>query len=178
VTIMKNDVEVHHSALGTAVNRNWKIPLLVLAQTVIILGIGAGYGLLRFGSFPAALSAIRGDAILVDQPFKSMNGIRAGSRVVLHYALTNASDRPIQLVGVKCSCRCTKADELPFTIGVSETRSLSATVRTREDESASNGVIRLYTDHPESAEITLGYSLHLTRPTQPWRTETDRHYSK
>lgn len=162
--MMKTDLKVHRSASGTILKCSWKVPLIVFLQTLLILGIGAGYGLFRFGSLAAALSAVRGDPLLVDRPFRSMSGIRPGSRVLLHYALTNASDRPIKLVGIKASCSCITADELPLTIAVSETKSLSATVKTREDESAKDGSICLYTDHPDSAEIILGYSVRLTPP--------------
>jgi len=159
--------QVHHSASGAVLKGNWRLTLLAFSLTLIILGIGAGYGFARFGSFAAAMSAMRGDVLLVDQPLKSVDGIRPGTRVALRYALTNASNRPIKLIGVSTSCTCTLVEGLPITLAPSETRSITATITTREGESVLDGSIRLYTDHPRSAEIVLGYSLRLVLPSHP-----------
>jgi len=158
----KMDPQVQRSASSTVVSGNRRLALHVFSLTLIILGISAGYGYSRFGSLAAALSATQGDSLLVDQRLKSVDGIRPGSRVALRYALTNASGRPIKLIGMSSTCSCTVMEDLPMTLAVSETRSVTAMIRTREGESVLDGSIRLYTDDPRSAEIVLGYSLRLT----------------
>lgn len=163
----KMDPQVQRSASSAVVRGNRRFPLHVFSLALIILACGAGYGYSRFGSFAAALSAMRGDLLMVDQPLKSVHGIRPGSRVALRYALTNASRRPIKLLGMSSSCSCTVMEDLPMTLAASETRSVTATITTREGASVLDGSIRLYTDHPRSAEIVLGYRLRLTPPSHP-----------
>lgn len=138
----------------------WRLPFRVLSLTLIILAISAGYGCARFGSLAAALAAVRGDPLVVDQLFKSISGVRPGSRVALRYALTNVSGHPIRLLGARTSCSCTVVGDLPITLAASETRLLKVLIATREDQAAFDGSIRLYTDDLRSTEIVVGYSLH------------------
>jgi hypothetical protein len=132
---------------------------------VAILGVNASYGHARFGSIAAALSAMRGDSLLVDQPLKSLDGVRPGSRVEIRYLLTSVSNRPIRILGAATSCTCTMMENIPMTLASSESKSVTAKVRTREDEPESAGSIRLYTDDLKSPEIILGYTLKLSSHT-------------
>jgi hypothetical protein len=132
-----------------------------LFLTVVILGVSASYGHARFGSIAAALSAMRGDSLVVDQPLKSLDGVRPGSRVEIRYLVTNVSNRPIQILGAATSCTCTMMENIPMTLAASESKSVTAKVRTCEDEPESAGSIRLYTDDLKSPELRLDYSLHL-----------------
>jgi len=121
--------------------------------------MSAGYGHARFGSIAAALSAMRGDSLLVDQPLKSLDDVRPGSRVEIRYVLTNVSNRPIRILGAATSCTCTMMENLPMSLAARESGSVTAMIRTRDDEPESAGSIRLYTDDLKSPEIMLNYNL-------------------
>jgi Protein of unknown function (DUF1573) len=131
-----------------------------LSLTLIILGIIAAFGYSRFGSLKGAVAALGGDPLVVDDPVKSMSGIRPGDRVTLRYALTNLSRHPIRLLGVSTSCSCTVVNDIPMVLAASETRSVTAAITTSERQSAVNGSIRLYTDDLRCAEIVVRYTLH------------------
>jgi hypothetical protein len=156
--------QVHISASGDVFRNYWRVSRPVVSLTLIILGIAVISGLIGFGSFAAALSAVRGDTLLVDEPFKSINDIRPGSRVTLSYGLTNASNHPITLLGMNGSCSCVATDDLPVKIASSETRFFTVTVKTRAGESLREGSIWLYTDTPGSSEILLSYRLGFAPP--------------
>ena len=160
----ETDPRVQAPAPGAAVRRIRMLPFQVLSLTLVILGIGAGYGYSRFGSIAAAFSAMRGDLLLVDQPLQSVDGIRPGARVTLRYTFTNVSGHPIKLIGATSSCTCTMMEDLPLTLAASETRSVTAIIKTRESPPVFDGSIVVYTDERRCAEIVLGYSLHLTSP--------------
>ena len=132
---------------------------VILSLTLALLAAGTGYGRLRFGSVSATVDSLRGQLVLVDEHAKSISGVQAGSQVVVSYALTNISDRPVRLIGASPSCSCTVIQDLPMTLAASETRTVSARITTSEDNPNSSGTIRLFTDEPRSPEIALNYTV-------------------
>jgi hypothetical protein len=86
---------------------------VILSLTLAVLAVGAGYGRLRFGSVSATVDSRRGQSLLVDERAKSVSGVQAGSQVVVSYAVTNISDRPVRLIGASSSCSCTVIQDLP-----------------------------------------------------------------
>jgi hypothetical protein len=130
---------------------------VILVLTLTFLALGAGYGRYRLGSVSAALAFLRGGRLLVDEPVKSIDGVRAGSQVVISYTLANLSGRPLKLVGMAASCTCTVIEDIPMTLAMSETKMVTAKIKTSDGESDLSGSIRLFTDDIHSPEITLAY---------------------
>lgn len=137
----------------------FRTPAVTLSLTLGLLAAGAGYGRLRFGSVSATLDSLRGRSVLVDERAKSIIGVRPGSQVVMSYALTNISDRPVRIIGSSSSCECTTIEEMPITLPPSETRTVSARITISEHNPNSSGTLRLFTDEPRSPEIALSYTV-------------------
>jgi hypothetical protein len=176
MTMMESDPKPRGPATFRSLREQKNRSLYLVILSGIILCIGAGYGYARFGSLGAALSAMNGDLLLVDQSFRAADGIRPGSRVALRYALTNLSRKPIKLIGTRSSCTCTLIEDLPVTLAGSETKWITATIKTREDQDILNGSIQLFMDDPNSAEVVLSYSLRFT-PLDKGRTQTEKNES-
>ncbi len=134
-------------------------PLLL---SLALMVIGAGYGRYRFGTLSATLAYLHGERILVDDPSQSFDGTHAGGHVVVRYALTNLSGRPVNIIGMTCSCTCTIVEDMPKSLGTLETKVVSARVNLSEGKTDVSGSIRLYTDEPHSPEISLTFSVRAT----------------
>jgi len=135
--------------------------LVVLLMTLALLTLGVGYGRYRFGSVPAALAYLRGERLLIDEPLQSISGVHPGSQIVVPYALTNLTGRPVKLVGMATSCSCSVIEELPIAIAAAETRMVAVTIKIAENRSDFSGSLQLFTDDPHSPEIDLGYSVRV-----------------
>lgn len=151
---------------STAILCKARLGFHVIVGATIILAVGAGYGHLRFGSLSAALSAMRGDSLLANPAYQVVNGVHPGSRVRVQYALTNASDRPIKVIGINTSCSCTTVADIPMSLAPRQTKSVTATIVTREGQVGLDGSIRIYTDEPSSAEVVIGYSVRFVQASR------------
>ncbi len=143
----------------TVLTSGFRTSAVILTLTLALLAVGAGYGRLRFGSISAALDSLRGRLVHVDERDKSISGVRAGSQVVVSYALTNISERPVSLIGASSSCSCTVVQDPPMTLASSETGTVSVRISTSEDKPTLSGTIRLFTDEPRSPEIALKHTV-------------------
>jgi hypothetical protein len=141
--------------------------LLVAVLAIAILGGLASAALIRYGSLTIAIQRLKGEILVVDRPVVAMSGVRPGSRVDLRYSITNVADHPVRLLGASTSCSCTMVENLPIVLAPSETRTLSATVSTSEDDRGLDGSIHLYMDDTLSPEIIIGYKVRFEVPTSP-----------
>jgi hypothetical protein len=161
----KKTLQVDRVSYGISIRDTLRFLWRVVFLTAIILTIPAIYGFSRFRSLPAAISALRGDSLIVAEPLILVSDVHPGSTVTLRYLLTNATSRPIKLIGMNRSCSCTSTEDLPISLAASESRSIAATITTNTDENSLDGSIRLYTDHPRSSEIVLGYGIRFRHRT-------------
>ena len=137
--------------------------IITLLMTLAFLALIAGYGRHRYGSVSASLAYLRGERLLVDKPYQAIGGVHPGGQVVVRYAVTNESEHSVNLIGMTCSCTCTIVENLPKTLGASETKIVSARVNLAEGKTDVSGAIRLYTDDPHSPEIPLAFSVRAAK---------------
>ena len=117
----------------------------------LIIGLGvAGLGVLRYGSLTAAIAYLQGYPVAVDTYSKSLGEIRVGEPACSAFALSNLIGKPVTIVGVKTSCGCMTASDLPLTIGAGADGDFTLIVEPRERDIGSEcrHTALLYLDVP------------------------------
>jgi hypothetical protein len=155
---------------GRKVDRSppWRGLLAVVVLTSLFLGLFAGLGRYRFGSFARARAYVRGDRLFVDDRDRSIGDIRAGTKLTLQYAVTNLTGHPVRLLGARPSCSCTVVDDLPATLAALETRSIPVVIDTSERvKEALTGTVDIFTDEPRSQTLRLAFAGRIVADRAP-----------
>jgi Protein of unknown function (DUF1573) len=107
-------------------------------------------------SLRTAYRYMRGQTIFVDSHMQSFGIVSPGQPISVAFRLTNRGQRPVRIVGCKAICSCTVPNDLPFTLGIGESRILAVSVDNPKREPSSP---------PES--LNLGMTLFTNNPNQP-----------
>jgi hypothetical protein len=86
---------------------------------------------------------------------KSIGVLEGGRHYTVHVPLTNASRRPIKIIGAQASCICTTLTGLPLSLAPGESRSLDIDISTIERMGRIETRIDLFTDHPASQRVSF-----------------------
>lgn len=99
-------------------NASTKIRSILLHMVFIALGLGAvaGWGLVHFGSIPAVLAHLGGNALIADAYTKSFGSVTAGSDQEIRFLIKNCTNKSATIIGGRSSCTCLVAEDLPLTI--------------------------------------------------------------
>ena len=126
---------------------------VVIAVSILVV-LGA-WACVRLGSLRAGFAYLAGTRMILDHQERSFGEVAGGEERTVSFRLTNFSQRPVRVLGAKTECTCMVADELPLTIGISETATLKVTVRKGSKTGELRETIRFYTDHPGRSEIAV-----------------------
>lgn len=130
------------------------IPLMI---SLTILCVLATHGIIRYGSFSAALSRVNGQRILVDPPLQAFGDVVEGRTVSANFILRNEAFQRITIQGAKVSCGCAVVSDLPCVIEPGGSRSIGLSVVPPKDNDQFAGTVSLYTDDRGTPVIALGY---------------------
>jgi hypothetical protein len=115
----------------------------------------AAWGVARFGSLNQALAYASGQRLLVDRAAKSFT-LGPGEGVGrVEFVLSNHFDRPIRVLGVRTSCTCTVAGDVPMTIPAGGRRPLEVVVKVQPEARAVDESVVVLTDAPGRRGLAL-----------------------
>ncbi len=118
------------------------------------------------GSVGAALAYLGGERILVDAYSKSFGTIGLGAERTITFVITNATDRPVKLVGAMTSCTCLRAVELPITVSPKGgSRAVRFIYRGAQKPVQVLEKLRIFTDHPLHRWVDVTVKGSVASPT-------------
>lgn len=136
------------AVLGARLNR-WLL-VLTICNCALVLGSAILY---RYGNLSRAVSYLLGQPIVVAST-TSIGVVEEGRHYMVHVPLTNASNRPIKIIGAQTSCTCTTLTSLPFSLAPRESRNLDIEIVTKSGKKGGiDSRVDLFTDHPASPTI-------------------------
>jgi len=128
---------------------------MTILLTNLGLAIFVAWTWIQFGSFRSGLGYLRGDRLIPDAYLKSFGIVEQGSAPILKFTLTNMSNSPIKILGGNSTCTCMMPLDLPITIPRFKSIPLIIKILTHNKHGSLSETVRLYTDFPDSCDITL-----------------------
>ena len=123
-----------------------------------MLGMVTGFGRFWFGSLDNARAFVRGERLAVTELNRSLGDVAAGTKLTLHYPITNLTGHPVKILGARPSCSCTVVDFPPKVLAASETWSIPVSVDASEGSKTSlSGTVDVFTDEPEAQTLRLSF---------------------
>ena len=133
-----------------------------------MLGVVAGSGRFWFGSLANARAFVRGERLAVAKSQRSLGDVAVGTKLTLHYPITNLTGHPVKILGARPSCSCTVVDFPPKVLAASETWSIPVSIDTSEGSKDSlSGTVDVFTDEPEAQTLRLSFTGRIVAVRDP-----------
>jgi hypothetical protein len=116
------------------------------------------YVIMQYCSTLTANNSVRAGRIEVDRPDQQLKNVSAERPLNISYALTNATEKDIRVVGARVSCGCTAVTGLPITLHNGSTEKINVTVAVPRASRALTGEVILLTDDDAQRIIPLRYT--------------------
>ena len=135
------------------------------AGVVLAIGLGAGWGLIRFGSVRDAWLYASGVRVVVRPAVALVEDGSARDEGKAAFVIRNLTDSTINVLGMTTSCTCVSADKLPVSLGPGETRQLQVIVHlgTNSRTTVEQTVV-YHTDHPAASSLAVKIMRQATDP--------------
>jgi hypothetical protein len=142
---------------GRGKSLSWAAVIVLLTGLWIALTVI--YGLTRFGSIPGALAYLQGVRLIPDAYAKSFGAVPSGSQPKIGFAISNYSNNPYRILGMRSSCTCLLTEgDFPVVIQSGAQFTFAIEVRDKSKKQPVNESITLYTDQADQPELVLQVS--------------------
>ncbi len=136
-----------------------------LCGVILVVVIGLGWSLARFGSLSHAWLYANGVRIFVENPAIRLPDGKPGEDRDADFVVRNISSKPIQILGAQTLCGCVSTAKLPVTVPPGQTNSLR--VNLHLERSATGMVeqnITYHTDEPTAPSLAVVVTGRLIDP--------------
>jgi hypothetical protein len=150
-----------------AFKRSLRTSISWIAGGAVVVALAAFYAQVRYGSPRALPILLRGDGLLVTPPHVDLGELNFGDERDVTLRVKNVSDREICVTGLRTTCTCVSASDLPLALAPGAEGEVALAIRATALFSNYRQTATLYVSGQASGEVPVTIESEIGSASMP-----------